>query len=107
MSRRSSRTPSYRLHKPTGQAVVTLDANDHYLGRHGTPERREEYDRLIAAWLTNSRSLSQAGSLSEGPAVNEVILAYGRCVEVYYRRKDGTPTSEVNNIRQALRWVRR
>ena len=26
------RTPSYRLHKPSGQAVVTLDGRDHYLG---------------------------------------------------------------------------
>jgi len=24
------RTPKYRLHKPTGQAVVTIDGRDHY-----------------------------------------------------------------------------
>ena len=44
------RTPSYRLHKPTGQAVVTLDGRDLYLGRHGSPESRTEYDRLVTEW---------------------------------------------------------
>jgi len=42
------RIPKYRLHKATGLAVVTLNGADHYLGRHGTAESREQYDRLIA-----------------------------------------------------------
>jgi hypothetical protein len=37
------RIPSYRLHKPTGQAVVTLSGKDQYLGRHGSPESRAAY----------------------------------------------------------------
>jgi hypothetical protein len=48
-------TPSYRLHKPSGQAVVTLNAKDHYLGLFGTPEGRVLYDQLVARWLTNGR----------------------------------------------------
>ena len=56
MPARSLRTPSYRLHKPTGQAVVTLDGRDFYLGKHGTPASRAEYDRLIAEWLANGRA---------------------------------------------------
>ena len=32
----SERLPTYRLHKPSGQAVVTLDGHDFYLGRHGS-----------------------------------------------------------------------
>lgn len=46
------RIPSYRHHRPTGQAVVRLDGRDHYLGRFGTPESRQRYDRLIAEWIT-------------------------------------------------------
>jgi hypothetical protein len=49
------RTPSYRLHKPSGQAVVTFSGKDHYLGRFGSPESREAYDRLVAEWLANRR----------------------------------------------------
>ena len=47
--------PKLRLHKATGQAVVTLNGRDHYLGQHGTPKSRERYDRLIAQWLANGR----------------------------------------------------
>lgn len=107
MSTRTFRTPSYRLHKPTGQAVVTIDGKDHYLGRHDTPSSREKYDQLIAAWLANKRCLSPASAGCTGLEVNQVILAYWQFVEGYYRHKDGTPTSEVNNTFQAMRWVRR
>jgi hypothetical protein len=31
----STRIPSYRLQKPTGQAVVTLSGKDVYLGKFG------------------------------------------------------------------------
>jgi len=36
VSERSLRTPSYRRHKPTGQAVVTIHGRDFYLGRFGS-----------------------------------------------------------------------
>jgi hypothetical protein len=48
VSARTLSTPSYRHHKPSGQAVVTLDGRDFHLGRPGSPESRAEYDRLIA-----------------------------------------------------------
>lgn len=50
------RIPSYRLHRPSGQAVVTLNGRDCYLGRHGTPESRLEYDRLVCEWLAVGRA---------------------------------------------------
>lgn len=37
MSTRPRKAPSYRLHKPTGQAVVRIDGRDFYLGKHGGP----------------------------------------------------------------------
>jgi hypothetical protein len=55
MSARSPRAPTYCLRTASGQAVVTPDSRDFYLGTHGTPERRAECDRLIAAWLANGR----------------------------------------------------
>ena len=42
MSTHRATTPSYRLHKPSGQAVVTLANRDYYLGRYETPESRAE-----------------------------------------------------------------
>jgi hypothetical protein len=35
---RNSRIPSYRLHKPSGQAVVTINGKDIYLGRFNSPD---------------------------------------------------------------------
>ena len=29
--------PSYRFHKASGQAIVTIDGRDYHLGTHGTP----------------------------------------------------------------------
>jgi hypothetical protein len=53
----STRTPSYRKHKGTGQAVVTLNGKDHYLGRHGTATSRDEYIRLVSEWMAGGRQL--------------------------------------------------
>ena len=48
MSGRPSRVPSYRLHKASGQAVITTRGRDFYLGKHSTPASREAYDRRSA-----------------------------------------------------------
>jgi hypothetical protein len=60
MPRVTKQNPSYRLHRATGQAVVTLSGKDHYLGPHASAESRAEYDRLLAAWLANGRRLAPA-----------------------------------------------
>jgi integrase len=100
----SRRTPSYCLHKASGQAVVRIEGRDCYLGKFGTPQSHAEYDRLVGEWLANGRRLNTPDVA--GPSVNEVMLAYVRHVETYYV-KDGRPTSEVGTIKQALRFVKR
>ena len=54
----AQKVPSYRRHKPSGQAVVTLNGTeDHYLGKWNTKVSRAEYDRLIQEWLDGGRHL--------------------------------------------------
>jgi integrase len=106
----SKRIPKYRLHKPSGQAVVTLGGHDHYLGRWQTPESKAEYDRLIAEWLAAGRNPIVTGSRAGAAAdlsLNEIILAYWEHAQTYYRHTDGTPTGEVDAIRLALRPLKR
>lgn len=55
MPRLVHRVPSYMLHRPTGQARVRLGGRDFYLGPHGSPESRQEYDRVVAEWLSARR----------------------------------------------------
>jgi integrase len=102
MHAREPRLPKYRLHKATGQAVVTIGGRDLYLGRHGSSESRAEYDRRIAEWLTTGRrSLAPGSDLT----VAELALAYLKHADVYYR-KNGQPTSEVKNIARAIKPLR-
>jgi integrase len=104
----TKRPPSYRLHKPSGQAVVTIDGKDRYLGRHGTRASRTEYRRLIEQWHEDRRRLaSVAAELTPYPlTVSELILAYWERHVVSYYVKNDRPTSEQGNIRQALRFLR-
>ena len=39
--------PSYRLHKQSGEAIVTLSGRDVLLGHHGSPESYEKYNRVV------------------------------------------------------------
>lgn len=95
------RVPSYRHHKPTGQAVVTIKGRDIYLGRWNTAASRAEYDRLIAEFLANGRQLRDEVDTT----VVEVINAYRKFAEQYYR-KNGEVTREYGCIKEALKIVR-
>ena len=46
------RPPSYRLHKASRRAIVTIHGHDHYLGEYGSPESHEKYQQLVAQWAT-------------------------------------------------------
>jgi hypothetical protein len=60
MPRLSNSLPKYRKHKASGQAIVTLNGRDIYLGPHGTKASKREYDRIIGEWLQNGRQLRSA-----------------------------------------------
>ena len=96
MFARSPRTPSYRLHKPSGQAVVTINGQDVYLGKFNSPESRAEYDRVIAEWLGNGRQ----SLVTSDVTINEVILRFLKHVDILYE------SNEPKNFRLALRPLR-
>jgi integrase len=105
---RKKGTPSYRLHKQSGQAIVTLSdklgsRRDVLLGKYGTPESHIEYRRVLLEWEVNHHQLLPAQTQLKDLSVNEVILSYWQHVQDYYRLADGTPSTEVDNIRLALR----
>ncbi len=58
--RGTSKTPAYRRHKQSGQAIVTLSGKDVYLGPHGTKASRIEHGRVIGEWLANGRQLPKS-----------------------------------------------
>jgi integrase len=109
MSRRPS-IPTYRLHKQSGQAIVTLTdgsgaRRDVLLGVYDTPESRTEYLRVLGEWEATGRRLPdrEAGS---GIRVNELLQAFLGHAEQHYRRPDGSQTAEVKNFKLSLRPAR-
>ncbi len=102
--RKRSRVPSYRLHKSSGQAVVTLVGRDHYLGPHGSKRSRAEYDRLIAEWLSTGRRVPP-GDEQGGVTIDELAVRYWEFAREYY--PSGARTNELENMRYAIRPLRK
>lgn len=103
-------TPKYRHYKPKNLGLVVIDGKAHYLGRYDSPESRERYHRLLAeVHAVPSGPTTKAESNQPGPAflVDELIVEYWNRRVLAYYVKDGRPTSERDNIRQALRFLRR
>lgn len=97
---KTTKPPAYRLYKRTGQAVVTLDGRDHYLGPHGTKASRYAYDRLVGEWLTNGRRTPRVDE--DVLTVTELCAAYWTHCTDYYRS-----AGEIGKIRLVLRVIRR
>lgn len=55
----SSHIPAYRHHKPTGQAVVTIQKKDHYLGKYNSPKSKARYKELIEANFAQLKKITQ------------------------------------------------
>ena len=103
MPRLTNSVPKYRKHRASKQAIVTISGRDHYLGPHGTKASKLEYDRLVTEWLAAGRPTIPDSSSDF--AVTELCARYWRFAKQYYR-KGGKGTSELDNIKYALRPVK-
>src|SRR5260370_7366125 len=106
--RRKGELPRYRLHKQSGQAVVSLPLGggkyrDFLLGPFDSEESKREYTRVINEWLA-------AGMLANPKAMNgrcpdlsvaEACLRFCKHAEVYYRLVDASPSTEPETYKYA------
>ena len=112
MPRKPGHVPSYRLHKPSGQARVIINGEHVYLGPYGSPQSHERYARLIA-----ERAASQNGGhgrrngnhhVAPPPGVaadflvSQLVLKYDDFAKGYYI-KDSEPGKECVEIKLAMR----
>ena len=99
-----ARQPVYGLHKPTNQARTTFNGKRIYLGQYDSPESRRKFDEVIARW-----EAAKAGRTT--PTVSK--LTVGRLAILFLEHatveysKNGKPTGEYDNFRQALRSLTR
>src|SRR4051812_40945521 len=97
MSRTKNDIPSYRHHRASGQAVVTLNGVDHYLGKFNSPESKAEYDRVVNEWLALGRRLpGRRDAKPDTLLMKELILGY-------YGHIVATMPDEVDRVKWALR----
>jgi integrase len=117
MTKRCKTLPSYRLHKQSGQAVVTLGCavtgkrRDIMLGEYGTPDSRVKYAETIAQWERDGRILDNAQPVeptAQGVTVTEIMLDWWRGELERYgvTDPDGRLPSGLYRGRSAVRIVR-
>lgn len=111
---KSPRVPKLTRHKHRSLGVVRLSGQDHYPGPWPDPdgpppaETEAEYGRLIARWLAGGRRPLRGPSVrdlppADGLTVLDLGLAYLAHARTYYRRKDGSATSEAQNVTYPVR----
>src|SRR6516164_5738649 len=101
----STKPPAYRLHKAFGQAVVTINRKDRYLGKHGTSESRIAYERLISGWMESPEAHLPAEADPSALTVAELASLYLKWATTYYV-KDGVATTERHNVKRAIKTLR-
>ena len=108
---RRNHVPTYRLHKQSGQAIVTLpdgfgSRRDILLGKYGSIESRLEYARVLAEWEAGSRRLPQTAVPTSELTINEVLVQYYLWAKQHYRDAEGQLSREWENLQDALRPLR-
>jgi integrase len=98
--------PKYRLHKQSGQAIVTLSGRDFLLGKHGSAASKQEYRRLTGEWLTSQQIKTPATTTAPDLTIAELVLAFWHHATIYYRLPSGEQSGELDNFRRALKPLR-
>lgn len=97
--------PKYRRHKATGQAVVTLNGRDFYLGPWQSAASKREYARMTSEWLAAGGVLptDNAAELT----VIELLDAFWQHAKRHYVGGNGKRTSEQLNYRTLIRRLKK
>lgn len=104
--------PSYRLHRSSGQAIVTLSSRDHLLGEYESRASKVKYHELVARWIANGRKTLNvtppvsALHIDTRLTVDGLLDAHVRHSHTYYVDVNGKPTTEINAYEAATAPVR-
>jgi len=112
MPRRIKKKPKYSVDKSTGHARVYLGGQKIMLGRAGTQESRDKYERVVADFFRQQdqrRSRQQEARLTPEhfrqakmtPTISELADLVGDWASGYYR-KNGEETREAGLVREAM-----
>ena len=100
---KSTSAPSYRLHKGTGQAVVTIHGKDHYLGKHGTEESQQRYRQCLAdLWSSGPTPKAAPSPIADVVTVTQLAIDFAK----YAKNKYGNKPEWKNQIKPVLKYIR-
>jgi integrase len=92
--------PPLKHHASTGRAYVRLDGRFHYFGKWGTPEAYQRHARFVAELAASGGHVLPPPDVI---TIMELCAVYIEHATAYYRNPDGTPTSSLDEIRQAFK----
>ena len=98
MQNGSKRGPSLRRHKRSGNGYAKFNGRQIWFGPYDDPETHRRFAVFKAEWEANGRRIP-TDELDETLTVADLVARYLEHAAVYYRRPDGTPTHEIENIR--------
>jgi integrase len=101
------RIPTYRRYKPKNLGLVVIDGKQHYLGPYGSPESLAAYERLVQEWLARKADMLVGAEDNPRLTIDELLVAFWKHAEGHYRKPDGSPSGELENLKLALRPLRR
>lgn len=121
MARPKNPLPTYRHNKAAGRGFVVIDGERQYTGKWGTQEANDRHAMLVAGWIARGRTSLPAGRASAakveadgtvtnpgtGCSVKVMLAAYWIAATAKYTRHDGTVRDELENIRCALKYLKR
>ena len=93
-----AKSPSYRLHKGSGQACTKIRGKTYYFGRYGTQASKRKFRELLARYLLTADP-TNFGVESSELTLAEVCLTYANHAQSYY----GSGSQEYKNILMAIR----
>jgi integrase len=104
--------PTYRLHKPSGSAVVTIRDKDGRrrdvrLGAYNSPESRAAYRSLLTELVKSQQKKEPAPAVAavrrrvRGTAVSSLAINFLQHARTYYRTSAG-PSSEYSHFTTAI-----
>lgn len=110
MPRPRNPIPTYRLHKQSGQAIVTINVNgvrkDMLLGVYNSPESRTEYRRVLDDLEAGRFSVTSVPAPTD-LTVNELCARFWKHAQGYYRPgPHEKEASELVDFRYAIREFR-
>lgn len=102
MQNGSKRGPSLRRHKRSGNGYAKFNGRQLWFGPFDDPETHSQFAVFKAEWEANGRRIP-SDELDKTFSVADLVARYLDHAQVYYRRPDGTPTHEIENIRYTAR----